>query len=92
VNGVSVTSIPACRFRRRSVYSTAGIPQLSVSTNVKYTQQGYKTAFRPDGRNDGKQGKALGEYAVKTLKLKRVAVIDDATAYGQDSPTSSRKR
>jgi branched-chain amino acid transport system substrate-binding protein len=82
VNGVvahfnSGVTIPAS-----SVYSQAGIPQLSVSTNVKYTQQGYKTAFRLMA-DDGKQGKALGEYAVKTLKLKRVAVIDDATAYGQ---------
>lgn len=65
-----------------SVYHDAGIPQLSVSTNVKYTQQGYKTAFRLMA-DDGKQGKALGEYAVKTLKLKRLAVIDDSTAYGQ---------
>src|SRR5881394_1305870 len=44
VNGVvahfnSGVTIPAS-----SVYSSAGIPQLSVSTNVKYTQQGYKTA------------------------------------------------
>jgi len=82
VNGVvghfnSGVTIPAS-----SVYATAGIPQLSVSTNVKYTQQGYKTAFRLMA-DDGKQGKALGEYAVKTLKLKRLAVIDDATAYGQ---------
>jgi len=65
-----------------SVYSNAGIPQLSVSTNVQYTNQGYKTAFRLMA-DDGKQGKALGEYAVKTLKLKRLAVVDDATAYGQ---------
>jgi branched-chain amino acid transport system substrate-binding protein len=65
-----------------TIYSDAGIPQLSVSTNVKYTMQGYKTAFRLMA-DDGKQGKALGEYAVKTLKLKRLAVIDDATAYGQ---------
>ena len=65
-----------------SVYSNAGIPQLSVSTNVQYTMQGYKTAFRLMA-DDGKQGKALGEYAVKTLKLKRLAVVDDATAYGQ---------
>ena len=65
-----------------SIYRDAGIPQLSVSTNVKYTMQGYKTAFRLMA-DDGKQGKALGEYAVKTLKLKRLAVIDDATAYGQ---------
>jgi branched-chain amino acid transport system substrate-binding protein len=73
----SGVTIPASK-----VYSDAGIPQLSVSTNVKYTQQGYKTAFRLMA-DDGKQGKALGEYAVKTLKLKRLAVIDDSTAYGQ---------
>ncbi len=73
----SGVTIPASK-----VYSDAGIPQLSVSTNVKYTQQGFKTAFRLMA-DDGKQGKALGEYAVKTLKLKRLAVIDDATAYGQ---------
>ena len=73
----SGVTIPASK-----VYSDAGIPQLSVSTNVKYTMQGYKTAFRLMA-DDGKQGKALGEYAVKTLKLKRLAVIDDATAYGQ---------
>ena len=73
----SGVTIPASK-----VYSDAGIPQLSVSTNVKYTMQGYKTAFRLMA-DDGKQGKALGEYAVKTLKLKRLAVIDDASAYGQ---------
>jgi branched-chain amino acid transport system substrate-binding protein len=73
----SGVTIPASK-----IYSDAGIPQLSVSTNVKYTMQGYKTAFRLMA-DDGKQGKALGEYAVKTLKLKRLAVIDDATAYGQ---------
>jgi branched-chain amino acid transport system substrate-binding protein len=73
----SGVTIPASK-----VYSDAGIPQLSVSTNVKYTDQGYKTAFRLMD-DDGKQGKALGEYAVKNLKLKRLAVIDDSTAYGQ---------
>ena len=73
----SGVTIPASK-----VYSDAGVPELSVSTNVKYTQQGFKTAFRLMA-DDGKQGKALGEYAVKVLKLKRVAVIDDSTAYGQ---------
>lgn len=73
----SGVTIPASK-----VYSDAGIPELSVSTNVKYTQQGFKTAFRLMA-DDGKQGKALGEYAVKNLKLKRLAVIDDSTAYGQ---------
>jgi branched-chain amino acid transport system substrate-binding protein len=73
----SGVTIPASR-----VYNEAGIPELSVSTNVQYTHQGFKTAFRLMA-DDDKQGKALGEYAVKTLKLKRLAVIDDATAYGQ---------
>jgi len=73
----SGVTIPASK-----VYSDAGTPQLSVSTNVKYTMQGYKTAFRLMA-DDGKQGKALGEYAVKNLKFKRLAVIDDSTAYGQ---------
>jgi branched-chain amino acid transport system substrate-binding protein len=73
----SGVTIPASR-----VYSEAGIPELSVSTNVKYTHQGFKTAFRLMA-DDDKQGTALGEYAVKKLKLKRLAVVDDATAYGQ---------
>ena len=73
----SGVTIPASK-----VYSDAGVPELSVSTNVKYTQQGFPTAFRLMA-DDGKQGKAIGEYAVKTLKLKRLAVIDDSTAYGQ---------
>ena len=33
--------------------------------------------------DDDKQGAALGEYAVRQLKLKRLAVVDDRTAYGQ---------
>ena len=33
--------------------------------------------------NDRQQGKVLGEYAVKKMGAKRVAIIDDRTAYGQ---------
>jgi branched-chain amino acid transport system substrate-binding protein len=73
----SGVTIPASR-----IYSDAGIPQLSVSTNPKYTRQGYKTAFRLMA-DDDKQGFALGEYAVRKLKLRRLAVVDDRSAYGQ---------
>lgn len=73
----SGVTIPASR-----VYNEAGIPELSVSTNVKYTHQGFKTAFRLMA-DDNKQGTLLGEFAVQALKFKRLAVIDDATAYGQ---------
>lgn len=83
VNGVighlnSGTTIPASK-----IYHDAGIPQISPSaTNPKYTQQGFKTAFRVVA-NDGQLGGTLGRYAVKELKAKNVAVIDDRTAYGQ---------
>jgi branched-chain amino acid transport system substrate-binding protein len=83
VNGVighlnSGTTIPASK-----IYSDAGIPQISPSaTNPKYTQQGFKTTFRVVA-NDGQLGGTLGKYAVQTLKGKKIAVIDDRTAYGQ---------
>ena len=74
----SGTTIPASR-----IYHDAGIPQISPSaTNPKYTQQGYKTAFRVVA-NDGQLGGTLGRYAVNDLKAKRIAVVDDRTAYGQ---------
>lgn len=74
----SGTSIPASK-----IYSDAGIPQISPSaTAVTYTNQGYKTTFRVIA-NDIAQGKALGEYAVDGLKAKKVAIVDDRTAYGQ---------
>ena len=73
----SSVTIPASR-----IYHDAGIPQLSVSTNVKYTRQGFKTAFRVMA-DDDRQGAALGEHAVRQLKLSRFAVVDDQSAYGQ---------
>jgi len=74
----SGTTIPASK-----IYYDAGIPQISPSsTNPKYTQQGFNTAFRVVA-NDGQLGGALGRYAAKELGAKTVAVIDDRTAYGQ---------
>ncbi len=74
----SGSSIPASK-----IYSDAGIPQISPSaTAIAYTAQGFKTAFRVM-TNDRQQGKVLGEYAVKKMGGKRVALIDDRTAYGQ---------
>jgi len=74
----SGTTIPASK-----IYNDAGIPQISPSaTNPKYTLQGYKGAFRVMA-NDVQQGKVLGEYAVGKLGAKKIAIIDDRTAYGQ---------
>ncbi len=74
----SGTTIPASK-----IYSDNGIPQISPSaTAVNYTAQGFKTAFRVMA-NDAQQGQVLGEYAAKNLGAKKIAVIDDRTAYGQ---------
>ncbi|GAB2943802.1 branched-chain amino acid ABC transporter substrate-binding protein [Aquaspirillum soli] len=74
----SGTTIPASK-----IYADAGIPQISPSsTNPAYTQQGFKTAYRVVA-NDVQQGASLGNFAVESLKVKNVAVIDDRTAYGQ---------
>jgi branched-chain amino acid transport system substrate-binding protein len=74
----SGTSIPASK-----IYSDAGIVQISPSaTNPTYTQQGFKTTFRVVA-TDAQQGPALANFAQKAMKVKTVAIVDDATAYGQ---------
>ena len=74
----SGTTIPASK-----IYHDAGIAQISPSaTNVTYTNQGFKTAFRVIA-NDAQQGKVLGEFAVNKLGGKSIAIIDDRSAYGQ---------
>ncbi|SOE95309.1 amino acid/amide ABC transporter substrate-binding protein, HAAT family [Burkholderia sp. D7] len=74
----SGTTIPASK-----IYSDAGIVEVSPSaTNPVYTQQGFKTAYRVVA-TDAQQGPALADYAKKTLGAKSVAIVDDATAYGQ---------
>ena len=74
----SGTTIPASK-----LYHDANIPQISPSaTNVTYTNQGFKTAFRVMA-NDAAQGKVLGEFAANKLGAKKIAIIDDRSAYGQ---------
>src|SRR5437764_8482638 len=74
----SGTSIPAS-----PIYNQAGIPVISGSaTNPKLTEQGFKNQFRVVGRDD-QQGPAIASYLAAEKKPKLVAVIDDATAYGE---------
>jgi branched-chain amino acid transport system substrate-binding protein len=82
VNGVvghlnSGTTIPAAK-----IYNKCGVPQITPSsTNPELTQLGYKMVFRLLA-NDNALGAGLATHAAKQLKLKRVAIIDDRTAYG----------
>jgi branched-chain amino acid transport system substrate-binding protein len=74
----SGVSIPAS-----AVYNQAGLPMISGSaTNPKLTEQGFKVIFRTVGRDD-QQGPAIAAYIANELKLKKVAIADDATAYGE---------
>ena len=83
VNGVvghlnSGTTIPASK-----IYNDCGIPHITPSaTNPKLTQNGYKTTFRLLA-NDNALGAGLALHAANNLKLKKVAIIDDRSAYGQ---------
>lgn len=74
----SGASIPASR-----VYEQAGVPVITPSsTSPKLTQQNYKVTYRVIA-NDLQQGEAMAKYAIETLKVKKLAIIDDRTAYGQ---------
>jgi branched-chain amino acid transport system substrate-binding protein len=83
VNGVvghlnSGTTIPASK-----VYNQCGLPMVSPSaTNPELTTLGYKNVYRLLA-NDNELGAGLAKYAAGTLKLKKVAIIDDRTAYGK---------
>jgi len=74
----SGVSIPAS-----AIYHQAGIPMISgSSTNPQMTEQGFKEVFRVVGRDD-QQGPAIASYLASEKKPRLVAVIDDATAYGE---------
>jgi branched-chain amino acid transport system substrate-binding protein len=83
VNGVighlnSGTTLPASK-----IYNDCGLPMITPSsTNPKLTKNGYKMVFRLLA-NDDALGGGLAHYAADQLKLKKVAVIDDRSAYGQ---------
>lgn len=74
----SGTTIPASK-----IYNDCGIPHVTgAATNPDLTSPGYKTTYRIIA-NDNALGAGLAFYAADALKLKRIAIIDDRTAYGQ---------
>ncbi|WP_265259233.1 branched-chain amino acid ABC transporter substrate-binding protein [Verminephrobacter aporrectodeae] len=73
----SGVAIPASR-----VYSEGGAMLSTVATNPKVTENGYKNLFRITA-GDSQIGSNMAIYVAKVLKLSKVAVIDDRTAYGQ---------
>ncbi len=83
VNGVvghlnSGTTIPASK-----IYNDCGLPMITgAATNPKLTQQGFKNVYRIIA-NDNALGAGLALHATNNLGVKKVAIVDDRTAYGQ---------
>jgi len=73
----SGVAIPASR-----VYDGGGTLVSTVGTNPKVTQGGYKGVFRIIA-SDSQIGGSMAAYAANVLKVKKVGVIDDRTAFGQ---------
>jgi len=72
-SGVSIAAAP--------LYAAAGIPQLSVSTNPKYTRMGLKTTFRLTA-DDIQQGATLARLISEKLRAKSLYIVDDRTTFG----------
>ena len=73
----SSSTIPAS-----DVYNEAQIPMATVSTNPQVTERGLKNIFRIMGRDD-QQGIVAGGYLADKFKGKKIAVVDDKSAYGK---------
>ncbi len=73
----SGVTIPASR-----EYDRGGSMVSTVGTNPKITEAGYKNLFRIVA-SDVQAGASMAAYAAKELKAKKVAVVDDRTAFGQ---------
>ncbi len=73
----SGTTLPAA-----TIYHDCGIPHITPSaTNPQITRQGLKTTFRIIA-NDNALGEGVVRHAALKLGIKRLAIIDDRTAYG----------
>ncbi|MCW7540577.1 branched-chain amino acid ABC transporter substrate-binding protein [Aquabacterium sp. A7-Y] len=72
----SGVTLPASR-----IYNEGGVVVATVASNPKVTEQGFERLFRV-GASDSQLGAKMALYAARELKLKRVAIIDDRTAYG----------
>jgi branched-chain amino acid transport system substrate-binding protein len=82
----SGSSIPASQ-----VYAEEGIVQITpASTNPKFTEQGLWNTNRVCGRDDA-QGIVAGNFLAAHYKDKKIAIIDDKSAYGKGLADETRK-
>ncbi len=82
----SGSSIPASK-----VYTEEGVLQISpASTNPAYTDQGAWNTFRVCGRDD-QQGEVAGKFLADHFKEKKIAILNDNSAYGKGLAEETKK-
>jgi branched-chain amino acid transport system substrate-binding protein len=82
----SGASIPAAK-----VYEDEAILMITpASTNPRLTDDGGWNVARACGRDDA-QGKVAGDYMAKAYAGKRIAIIDDKSAYGKGLADEARR-
>jgi len=64
------------------IHNKVNLPMVTLSSNPKITQQGWKNVFRPIA-NDNIQGKAGVAFAMKKFSAKKFALLNDKQAFGQ---------
>lgn len=78
-----------CSIPASPVYNEANMAMVTVSSNPQLTAQGYNVVNRIVAKDDA-QGGFAGNLATE-LGFKKVALIDDATPYGQGLATEFKK-
>jgi branched-chain amino acid transport system substrate-binding protein len=72
-----------CSIPASQIYARRNVLMITpASTNPKLTQQGLRNVFRLCTTDDV-QGSFAADYAIDKLKIERVAIVQDKTAYGQ---------
>jgi len=80
-----------CTIPASTVYNDGKVLQITPgSTNPKYTERGLPYAFRICGRDD-QQGPIAGTYMHDVLKLNKIAILHNKTAYGEGLATEVKK-
>jgi ABC-type branched-chain amino acid transport systems, periplasmic component len=64
------------------IYSSCGMPQVTISSNPKVTQLGFKHVFRVSATDDV-YGALPAEIGVKELGFKTAIIVHDKQAFGQ---------
>jgi branched-chain amino acid transport system substrate-binding protein len=81
----------SCTIPASIVYNDAKVIQITPgSTNPKYTEQGFPDAFRICGRDD-QQGPVAARFMHDQLKLNKIAILHNKTAYGEGLATEVKK-